>query len=117
MMTRSLGLLRGVERRFFVHGFRREGSLCKDASRPTVIHAAKKTAAIAFVANSGANRIDANEKSVCVAVNTNVSNFEDMAAGLACFPELVARAGKKYDFAGALRDLKRLAIHEAEHQH
>jgi len=81
-----------------------------------VIQATKKTTAITFVANAGSDGIDADEKSVGVAIDTDVCDFQNMAARLALFPKLVARAGKENHFASALRKRERFGIHEAEHE-
>jgi hypothetical protein len=40
-----------------------------------------------------------------------------MAAGFAFFPKLVSRPRKENHFAAALRQLKRLVVHEAQHQY
>jgi hypothetical protein len=81
-----------------------------------VIQAAEETTAVAFVADTGSDGIDADEKSVGIAINANVSDFQNMAAGLALFPKLVAGTGKEDHFAGALGERERFGIHETEHQ-
>jgi hypothetical protein len=68
------------------------------------------------VADAGADDLDEEEKGVSVAVHTDFSEVEDMAAGFAFLPEAVARAGKKVDIAGALRLFERLGIQVAKHQ-
>jgi hypothetical protein len=82
-----------------------------------VIQAAKEAAAIALMANSGANWRHADEQSIGIAIDANVGDFQDMAAGLALFPKPVAGAGKENHFAGTPRERKRFGIHESEHQH
>jgi hypothetical protein len=82
-----------------------------------VIQAAKKTTAVAFVTHAGSDGIDADEQSVGIAIDANVGNFQDMAAGLALFPKFAARAGKENHFAGTLREGKRFGTHEAQHQY
>ena len=81
-----------------------------------MIQAAEKATPVAFVADAGSDGIDADEKGVSIAINADVSNFQNMAAGLAFFPKLVAGAGKENHFAGALGKRKRFGIHETEHQ-
>ncbi len=82
-----------------------------------MVQAAKKTTAVAFVADAGSDGIDTDEQSVGIAIDANVGNFQDVAAGLALFPKPVAGAGKENHFAGTPRERKRFGVHESEHQH
>ena len=82
-----------------------------------MIQAAKEAAAIALMANSGADWRRADEQSIGIAIDANVGDFQDMAAGLALFPEFVTRPGKEDYFARTARQFERFGVHESEHQH
>ena len=99
-----------------VDRFWREGALVGDFGGAVGLQHAEKAAAIAFVADAGADGFDADQKSIGVAIDAKLSNFQDVAAGLAFFPEFVARAAEENHFAGALRFGERGRVHEAEHE-
>src|SRR5216683_1138677 len=96
---------------------RKKSALRDHPRRPFVIQAAKKTTAVAFVADARSDWIDADDQSIGIAIGANVGDFQDMAAGLSLFPKFVTRPGKEDYFAGAARQFERFGIHEAEHQH
>ena len=80
-----------------------ECALLDDLRAAVGFQAAKEATAVAFVADAGADRLDADEQGIGVAVDADVAHFQDVTAGFAFFPEAVARAAEEDDFAGALR--------------
>src|SRR6266700_2003268 len=116
-MTWSLGLARGGKFRWSVNDIWGKSALGDDPSRSFVIQAAKETAAVTFVADAGPDGIDADEQSIGITIDANVRDFQNMAAGLALFPKLVAGAGKENYFTGALGQFERFGTHESEHEH
>jgi hypothetical protein len=69
------------------------------------------------VTHAGADRRDAYEQGIRVAINPNVAHLQNMPAGFAFFPKLVSRPRKENHFAAALRQLKRLIVHKSQHQY
>src|SRR5262249_59422795 len=69
------------------------------------------------MADSGPERLHPYEQSIGIAVYADFSYFQHMPARFPLFPEFVARAGEKYDFAGSPRFPVRLLIHEPQHEH
>ena len=93
-----------------------EGAFFDDLRCAFVGHAAEEAAAIAFVANAGTDWIDADEQRIGVAVDTDVADFQDVAAGRAFLPEAIAGAGEEDDFARTLCFGESDVVHEAEHE-
>ena len=59
---------------------------------------AEKAGAVAFVADAGPERIDANQQRVHIAIDANLAHFQHVAALLALAPQFVARAAEECDF-------------------
>jgi hypothetical protein len=57
-----------------------------------------------------------DKQSVGVAIQAQLTDLKDMAAGLAFFPEFVARAAEEDDLAGFPGQPVSLGIHKAEHE-
>src|SRR5262249_39469250 len=81
------------------------------------IQAAEKTTAVAFMANAGPDGMNPNQQGISIAVDPNLGDSQSMSAGLAFFPEFMARPGKENDFSGSPRFLEGDGIHETQHQH
>src|SRR5271154_4547423 len=77
---------------------------------------AEKTGTVAFMADAGADGFDLDEQGVGVAIDAKFTNFQDVAAGLAFFPELVARTAEEDGLAGRARLRQGGFVHEAEHE-
>jgi len=68
------------------------------------------------VTDARADRLDKKEERVSIAIESDFPDTEYVAARLALLPEAVAGAGKKVDFAGALRLPERFGVEITEHQ-
>ena len=86
-----------------------ERALIEDLRAAVCCQAAEEAAAVAFVADAGADPVDADEQGIGVAVDADVADFQDVTAGFAFFPEAVAGAAVEDDFAGALGFASELA--------
>jgi hypothetical protein len=69
------------------------------------------------MANAGTEGLDEEEEGIGITVDANLSDAKDVAAGFTLFPETIAGAREKVNFAGALRRLQRFGIHIAKHEH
>jgi hypothetical protein len=95
---------------------RNKDSLGDDQGTAIRFEGTEETAAVALVAHAGAERLNEEEQGIGVAVDANLADTQDVAAGLTLFPEAVAGAGKEVDLAGALRSFKGFGVQVAEHE-
>src|SRR6266849_4870326 len=64
-----------------------------------------------------ARGVDLDQKRVGIAIQPEVDQVQDVAAGISLPPETIAGAAVEVDLAGAQGRLDRLAIHVGEHEH
>ena len=68
------------------------------------------------MANSGADRVYANQQRIHIAIHPNIPHFQYMAALFALAPQFVPRAAEKRDFSARLRRGVRFGVHKAQHE-
>jgi hypothetical protein len=68
------------------------------------------------MADTGTDGFYADKDGIGVTVDAQVENFENVAAGFALLPELVAGTAEEDDFAGALGERESFGVHETEHE-
>src|ERR1051325_2452005 len=82
------------------------------------LRALEKAGALARVADvAAAEALGLDEHGVLIAVDEHLAHRELVARGLALAPQRVARAAVERHITGALRDVPRVLVHEADHQH
>jgi len=96
--------------------FRDEGTSRNHTGAAVALKLAVEAAAVAFVANARADGIDKEEECICIAIEADFPDAEDMPAGFAFFPELLARAREKVDFTRALSGGQRFTVQVPKHQ-
>lgn len=96
---------------------RNEGPLSDHGRRPIGCELPEEATAVALVANTGANRLNQQEKRIRVAIEADFAEPEHMTAGFPFFPEAVAGAREKMDLPGELGLSQGGGIKVTEHQH
>src|SRR5581483_5840181 len=62
-------------------------------------------------------RLRGDQERIAITVGTNALELEDMAGGLAFFPQSLLAAAEEHDASARERFPQRVLIHIAEHQH
>jgi hypothetical protein len=96
---------------------RNEGPLSNHGKRAIGGELAEEATAVAFVANTGADWLDQQEKRIRVAVEADFAKPEHMTAGFPFFPKAIAGARKKVNLSGELGLRQGGCVKVTEHQH
>jgi hypothetical protein len=95
---------------------RNKGPLSDYGRRAIGGELAEEATAVAFMANTGADRLDQKEKRIRVTVEADFAEPEHVTAGFPFFPKAIAGARKKVDLSGELGLSKRSSVKVTEHQ-
>lgn len=94
-----------------------KGALSDHSERAIGRELAEEASAVAFVANTGADRLDQEEKRICVAVEANFAKPEHVTTGFALFPKAIAGAREKVNLSSELGLRQSGGIEVTEHEH